>query len=380
MHSKTISTYSIKKLIDEIDKIISNEFKPSLAFIYVSPRYNIRKLVAEINKYPFLVLGATTVGEIYANSEDGIHEKEESIVCTLVDIDPSAIALKVLQVDSQRYFEVGEEVNFWAREQFSNPAIITLTSGLSFDNDAYTQGIISKGIEYVFGAAAGDDLILEDTFIFSKENYSNHGIVALAINREKIDVVGARAFGWKSIGKERIVTKADKNIVYEIDGQRAIDFYKKYLNVTSDDMPQVGIEYPLEVTMKNGDVVFRAVLGIDEEKGALIFAGHVAEKSRVRIASAKGKSIIEHVGESIDKVLEENKGFEPDLVLAFPCCSRKQVLGELTIQEVEAIYTRTKVPLVGLFAYGEIGAFPGGYGFHNETFVTALLSTKKKEK
>ena len=380
MNSITISTYSIKKLIDEIDKAITKDFEPSLAFIYVSPRYNIRKLVAEINKYPFLVLGATTVGEIYANEKDGVHEKEESIVCTLVDIDPSAIALKVLQVDSQRYFEVGEEVSIWAKEQFSNPAIITLTSGLAFDNDGYTQGITSKEIEYVFGAAAGDDLILEDTFVFSKENYSNHGIVALAIDQEKIEVLGARAFGWNSIGKERIVTKAEKNIVYEIDGKRAIDFYKKYLNVSSADMPQVGIEYPLEVTMKNGDVVYRAVLGIDEEQGALIFAGHVAEKSRVRLASAKGKAIIEHVGESIDEVLAENEGFEPDLVLAFPCCSRKQVLGDLAIKEVEAIYSRTKVPLVGLFAYGEIGAFPGGYGFHNETFVTALLSSKKKGK
>jgi hypothetical protein len=132
--------------------------------------------------------------------------------------------------------------------------------------------------------------------------------------------------------------------------------------------------------MKNGDVVYRAVLGIDEEEGSLIFAGHVAEKSRVRLASAKGKAIIEYVGRSIDEVLAENEGFKPDLVLVFPCCSRKQVLGDLAIKEVEAIYTRTKVPLVGFFAYGEIGAFPGGYGFHNETFVTALLRTKKKEK
>ena len=50
----------------------------------------------------------------------------------------------------------------------------------------------------------------------------------------------------------------------------------------------------------------------------------------------------------------------------------------MAIQEIEAIYSTAKVPLVGFFAYGEIGAFPGGYGFHNETFVTALLSEKEK--
>jgi hypothetical protein len=377
MKSIIVSAYSITQLIKNIDEELSKGFKPTLAFIYTSPSFNIRKLVVEINKYQFLVIGSTTVGEIFANEELGVNEKEESIVCMLVDIDPSAIALKLLQLDGEKYYETGREVAFWAKHNFSNPAIITITSGLGFDNDAYTQGIVSEGVEYVFGAAAGDDLILKDTFIFSRENFSNHGVVILAIDREKIDILGARAFGWTGIGKERVVTKSDKNIVYEIDGKRAIDFYKKYLNVTSDDMPQVGIEYPLEVKMKSGQVVYRAVLDIDEEQGALIFAGHVEEKSKVRLSSAKGKEIIEHVGKSITDSFSSNKDFKPEITLVFPCCSRKQVLGNLVIKEIEAVYGIAKTPLIGFFAYGEIGAFPGGYGFHNETFVTAMLSSKK---
>ena len=377
MKSIIVPAYSITQLIKNIDDELSKGFKPTLAFIYTSPCFNIRKLVVEINKYQFLVVGSTTVGEIFANEELGVNEKEETIVCMLVDIDPSAIALKLLQLDGEKYYETGREVAFWAKHHFSNPAIITITSGLNFDNDAYTQGIVSEGVEYVFGGAAGDDLILKDTFIFSRENFSNHGVVILAIDREKIDVLGARAFGWTGIGKERIVTKADKNIVYEIDGKRAIDFYKKYLNVTSDDMPQVGIEYPLEVKMKSGQVVYRAVLEIDEAQGALIFAGHVEEKSKVRLSSAKGKEIIEHVGKSITDTFSSNKDFKPEITLVFPCCSRKQVLGNLVIKEIEAVYGIAKTPLIGFFAYGEIGAFPGGYGFHNETFVTAMLSSKK---
>ncbi len=377
MKSIIVPAYSITQLIKNIDNELSKGFKPTLAFIYTSPSFNIRKLVVEINKYQFLIVGSTTVGEIFANEELGVNEKEESIVCMLVDIEPSAIALKLLQVDGKKYYETGRAVSFWAKHNFSNPAIITITSGLNFDNDAYTQGIVSEGVEYIFGAAAGDDLILKDTFIFSRENFSNHGAIILAIDREKIDILGARAFGWTGIGKERIVTKANKNIVYEIDGKRAIDFYKKYLNVTSDDMPQVGIEYPLEVKMKNGQVVYRAILDIDEEQGALIFAGHVEEKSKVRLSSAKGKEIIEHVGKSITDTFSSNKNFKPDITLVFPCCSRKQVLGNLVVKEIEAVYGIAKTPLIGFFAYGEIGAFPGGYGFHNETFVTAMLSTKK---
>jgi len=378
MKSIILHAYSISDLTKKINNSINKKFQPTLAFVYTSPKYNIRKLVVELNSYPFLIFGSTTVGEIFANEELGVNEKEESIVCMLLDIDPSAMSLKLIQVEDDKYYEIGKYVGQWATKQFKDSAIITVTSGLNFDNDAYTQGIVAEGIEYAFGGAAGDDLILKDTFVFSKENFSNHGIVALAIDRDKIDIVGARAFGWIGIGKERIVTKAHKNIVYEIDGKRAIDFYKNYLNITADDMPQVGIEYPLEVQMRNGQVVYRAVLEIDEEEGALIFAGHVEEKSKVRLSSAKGRVIIDHVKDSIVNVLATNKDFQPEVALVFPCCSRKQVLGEFTIQEIEAVYSTAKVPLVGFFAYGEIGAFPGGYGFHNETFVTALLSEKEK--
>ncbi len=100
-------------------------------------------------------------------------------------------------------------------------------------------------------------------------------------------------FGWIGIGKERIVTKSHNNVVYEIDGKPAVDFYVKYLDISPDEpIPPIGIEYPLEVTMKSGLVVYRAIMGVDEEKRALIFAGHVEEKSKVRISAPRGDKII----------------------------------------------------------------------------------------
>ncbi len=378
MKSRIIDAYSIESLLKKINIELQNGIKPTVAFVYTSVSHDIRRLVAELNHYPFLVFGATTVGEIFANEELGVNSVEGSIACMLLEADPDAFDLKFMHVDEDRYFYAGEEVGKWGHSLFNDCAIITATSGLDFDNDEYTQGILSQGIVYAFGGAAGDDLLLKDTYVFTGENFSKHGIVALAIDRSKIEVIGSRGFGWTGISKERIVTKAHKNIVYEIDNKPAIDFYKEYLYVTDDDMPQTGIEYPLEVTMRDGKVVYRAVLAINEDDGSLVFAGHVGEKSRVRISAARGKEIIEYVKDSIETALNKND-FKPDVALVFPCCSRKQVLGELTIKEIEVAYNATKAPLIGFFAYGEIGAFPGGYGFHNETFVTAFLKEKKEK-
>ncbi len=378
MKSLFVHEYSIEDLLKGIDEKIKEGFKPSLAFVYTSVAYDVRKLVAELNRFPFPIFGATTVGEIFADEELGVNSEDESIICMLVEADPSAIALKLMPVEGDDYFGAGVQIGKWAKSNFKECSIITATAGLSFDNDAYTQGIESTGIEYIFGGAAGDDLILKDTFAFSGKNFTEHGVVALALDSSKIEVIGARAFGWQGIGKDRIVTKANKNIVYEIDNKPAIDFYKTYLHVETIDMPQTGIEYPLETTLRNGQVVYRAVLDINEEDGSLIFAGHVEEKSRVRISAPNGKDIINYVKESIEDTLKEHKEFKPEIALVFPCCSRKQVLGPLTIKEIEVAYKEAKCPLVGFFAYGEIGAFPGGYGFHNETFVTALLRSKEQ--
>ena len=378
MKSVTIHAKSIKKFIKRLENHLLEGFIPTVAFIYSSPKFNMEKLVNKLAKYEFLILGGTTAGEVYANEEEGSCEVEGEIVAMFMDMNQQSLALTVIEIEDEDSYVVGEHIGKWAKSHFSNVSIITLTSGLSFDNDAYTQGIVSKGIEYVFGGATGDDLLLENTFIFSNKLLSSHGVVALALNKDKIDIVGSRAFGWGGIGKSRIVTKASKNIVYEIDGIPAIDFYKRYLDIDSAQMPQVGIEYPLEVRRRNGQVIYRAVLDFDEEHGALIFAGHVEEKSQVRISTPRGKSIIQDVHSAATKSLCDNPNFSPQVALVFPCCSRKQVLGHLTHLEIEAIAKVSKVPVVGFFAYGEIGAFPGGYGFHNETFVTAFLEERSE--
>ncbi len=104
--------------------------------------------------------------------------------------------------------------------------------------------------------------------------------------------------------------------------------------------------------MKSGLVVYRAIMGVDEEKRALIFAGHVEEKSKVRISAPRGDKIINHVGDSLKTIMDSNENFKPDIALLFPCVSRKKVLGNLAIKEIEMAYKNIKAPMVGFYAYG----------------------------
>ena len=376
MQHKLISTKSIEALIDEIDEHIEKGYMPTLAFIYTSVEYDVSQLCSEIGKYPFLIVGSTTVGEIYADNDHGVNTKDASIICMLLDIDASALALTVEDIEGTDYYKLGCDVSKWSKKQFDNPALITISSNLYFDNDDYIRGL-QTGVSHFFGGAAGDDRKFINTYVFSGKKLTTSGVLALAIDREKVDIVSSRGFGWSGIGTQRVVTHSEKNIVYTIDDQPAINFYKNYLNITQDDMPNMGADYPLEVELSDGQVVYRAAIYINEENGALVFAGHVEENSKVRISAPIGETIIDHVRESVEASLKNKEQFQADFTLVFPCAAHKSLLGKYKIKEIEAVYQATKkAPLIGFYAYGEIATSSDVNAFHNETFVTVQLREK----
>lgn len=376
MNHKLISVTNIDNLIEKIDETIENEFMPTLAFIYASVSCHIPSLFTSLQKYSFYIVGASTVGEIYGSEESGVHVKDHTIVCMLTDIDSRYFSLKIKEIEDTEFHTLGEYMGTWAKSKFENPALLTLTSGLMFDNEMFIEGIQTK-VTHLFGGAAGDDRVFKDTYVFSKNKLSTNGAIVVAFDQDKIEVINTRGFGWSGIGTQRVVTKSVHNIVYTIDDKPAINFYKDYLNITTNDMPDMGADYPLEVMLSNGQIVYRAAIFINEEDGSLVFAGHVKEGSKVRISAPIGEAVIDEVEDGITKSLYGRDTFKADLTLIFPCAAHKKLFGTYGIKEIEAVYRATKnAPLIGFYAYGEISSSTKSNAFHNETFVTVQLKER----
>ncbi len=376
MNHKLINSSSIKSLIKMIDDTIKNSFTPTLAFIYLSVKYDLEYLSKKLKKYPFVIVGATTVGEIYADEIHGVQVKDKSIVCMLVDFDKSTFRVNIKETKENDDYTLGLKMAQWSKKQFIHPALFILTSGLAFDNESYIKGLQTE-VKHLFGASAGDDRLFKDTYVFSNKKLIRSGALVLAFNQDKIDIINSRGFGWSGIGTQRVVTKSIKNIVYTIDDKPAINFYKEYLNITEHDMPNMGVDYPLEVLLSNGQIIYRAAIHINEEEGSLLFAGHVKEGSKVRISAPIGELVIDEIENSINTVLKEKNQYAPDLTLIFPCAAHKAFLGKQSIKEIEAAYIASKsTPLIGFYAYGEISSSDSNNAFHNETFVAVQLREK----
>ncbi len=379
MNHKLICATSIDSLIKEIDQSIEHSFLPTLAFIFLSIEYDLELLRKRLSRYSFIVVGSTTYGEIYANSSVGVHIENQTITCMLLELNRSAFALKIREKKELTPYDFGVKMAKWSKKRFNSPALLTITAGLCFDNERYIEGLQHK-VSHIFGAVAGDDKRFEETFIFSKKKIVSFGALVLAFDTEKIEVITSRCFGWSGIGTQRVVTKSQENLVSTIDDKPAVEFYKDYLNISSSDMPDMGVDYPLEVLLQNGQKVYRAALQINED-GSLIFTGDVPEGAKVRISAPIGMEIINYAKKSIDESLASREDFKADFSLVFPCASHKNLLGSYAIEEIEAIYHQTqKAPLVGFYAYGEIASsmeYSRDNAFHNETFVTVQLREKR---
>jgi hypothetical protein len=74
--------------------------------------------------------------------------------------------------------------------------------------------------------------------------------------------------------------------LYEIDGQPALDLYKKILGDKSSELPQASLLYPLNVTPDGKKPVVRTILNIDNDTQSMILAGDAPVNSRVQLMMA----------------------------------------------------------------------------------------------
>lgn len=164
------------------------------------------------------------------------------------------------------------------------------------------------------------------------------------------------------------------NIVYSIDDEPALEIYKKYLDVKDADLPAIGVEYPLLIK-HNNTFSLRAVMGVDRENQALIFAGTVPQDSIVTFSSSPGFEVMDSTKEKINEFYEEHQ--DADMLLLFSCMARYLALGPVITEEINFSAEKWGIPVSGFFTYGEIGTNVGTRcDFFNQTYTFVILKEK----
>jgi hypothetical protein len=154
-----------------------------------------------------------------------------------------------------------------------------------------------------------------------------------------------------------------------------LDFYTNYLNISEDDLPMMGLEYPLMIKDQDETSIFRSIIKIDKEKRALIFGSSIKEGTTFSFSASPGFEILEKTRERVIEFYEKTQ--HADLILLCSAVARKLAIGPLINTEIKLAAIKWKVPLAGCFEYGEIANdHDNPSKFYNQSFTLALLTEK----
>jgi hypothetical protein len=204
--------------------------------------------------------------------------------------------------------------------------------------------------------------------------------VAVGFYGDALELRTGSAGGWRPFGPVRRITRSKDNILYELDGEPALDVYRRYLGEWSKDLPGSGLLFPISLLEdeRHETGLIRTLLGIDETSGSLILAGDVTEQSYARLMHADTGGLVEGARQAARSALAG--GGPADLALLFSCVGRKLVMGGRVDEEVDAVAQELGdgTILAGFYSYGEIGPHhqASECKLHNQTMTVTLLTEK----
>lgn len=330
-------------------------------------------LTQELAKsYPNAILtGCSTAGEIISESV-----RDGTIIFTAIEFaDVKIQSAKVGLKDSDfNSFEIGKKlVSQFPQEGLKH--VFVVSDGLKVNGTDLVKGIADELPANVTltGGLAGDGPNFSKTVIVEPDGtVATESIAAIGFYGDSLQIGFGSRGGWDSFGLDRLVTKSKENVLYEIDGQPALDLYKSFLGDRAKDLPSSGLLFPLSMRdSEDRAPVVRTILGISEEDKSLTFAGDIPQGSFVRLMKANTDRLINGAEEAA--IAAKNGAKEsPEFALLVSCVGRKLVLKQIVEEEVESVSDVLDKPVItGFYSYGEIAPFNQNVQceLHNQTMT-----------
>jgi hypothetical protein len=338
------------------------------------------KHIEEIKRaYPKAVLlGCSTSGEIFDTNVS-----DDSSVVTAVCFEHTAIKCARVKINAaENSFKAGAELA-GSLDKTGLRHVFVLSDGLIVNGSELVKGLTENlpPSVTVTGGLSGDGDRFKETLVLCNGRVEKDCIGVLGFYGNSLKVGYGSLGGWDPFGPERLITRSEGNILYELDGRSALELYRSYLGDHAAGLPATGLLYPLCVRTKESQTpVVRTVLSIDEKKQSMTFAGDIPERAYARLMKANFDRLIDGAVGAAKTSYEAIGRSSPELAILISCVGRKMVLKQRIEEEVEGVrdVVGGQTVLTGFYSYGEISPFTPSAKceLHNQTMTITTLSER----
>ena len=323
-----------------------------------------------------LTLGCSTAGEIHST-----HVADDSLVVTAVCFDRVTVRGACVRINqAQNSHDVGRRL-----AKALNPQglvhVFVLSDGLLVNGSELVQGLaehLPPGVA-ITGGLSGDGSDFKQTCVLWDGRAESGLVVAVGFYGTTLKVGFGSLGGWDAFGPERIITRAQGNVLYALDGKGALELYKRYLGEHAAGLPATALHFPLAVRdPKTDTAVVRTILAVDEAQGSMIFAGNVPQGHHARLMKSNVAGLVGGAVRAANAGQNVLGAFPAQLALLISCVGRRLVLKQRTEEELEGVRSvlGPDTVLAGFYSYGEISPLnpTTRCELHNETMTITLLA------
>lgn len=351
---------------------------PDLVLLFCAAEYDAREVIAGLYERfaaRARIFGCSSCAEI--NSEEAITGSVTAMGILLGEVEATIVHARDGANDSAA---VGRALGE-ALAQLRPGLVLLLVDGIVLNSTPVLEGMQSILGEHVpiAGGVAADALTFTRTEEYVDREVMTGAAVALALSGPlRIETVVAG--GWQAIGDSRVITRAEgSKTIVELDGEPALDVYRRYLGTFGRDLDNAGLEFPIGVIAQPGDeslaeeAFIRAVQGAASDGHGVRVSGDIVEGATVRMMRASGDELIASATRGVDAAARTLR--EPALALFFDCAGRKVVLGTRYQEELASVFAGlpAALPKIGFYTYGELAPRTGKTIHHDETFTAVLV-------
>lgn len=376
-------TARLEDAVDEAAESLSLELggrRPDLVVAFVSADYasHYSRLAPSIAAaYPSATLLGCSAGGVIGGGREVEREPAVALVGAVlpdVELHPFALGRDPRQWRDEIGVDPGEQ-----------PSFILLPDPFTTETEPLLACFDTEypGCTVVGGLASGA-ISPGGNALFAGTEVAHAGAVGIAMTGNVvIDTVVAQ--GCRPIGTPLFVTRRERNIILELDGEPALGMLEKiHEGLSPDEKTLVRHSLFIGVVMdesrqvyEQGDFLIRNLMGIDPETGAVAVASPLRDNQVVQFHLRDAETSADDVNAMLERAAREGST-DTRGALLFSCLGRGAMLYGRPNHDSDA-FRRTvgDVPIGGFFCNGEIGPVGGRTFVHGYTSSFGLFRPRR---